>query len=141
MDEDYAGVTAGGAIAQPCVVEWLRTLAPRYGFNDPMLLPASRDAAAGVTLVAWLAGAGDDGASVAERLERLVVDARRRVATASSPFTAAELEVLRWLRLGRTNREIGLILCKSEYTVKTHVQHMLEKSGLDNRLQLATQAW
>jgi DNA-binding CsgD family transcriptional regulator len=52
-------------------------------------------------------------------------------------LTNAELQVLTWLRVGRTNREIGQILCKSEFTVKTHVQRMLAKTGLDNRLQLA----
>jgi DNA-binding CsgD family transcriptional regulator len=52
-------------------------------------------------------------------------------------FTRAELEVLRWLRLGRSNRDIALILAKSEYTVKTQVQQMLAKTGLDNRVQLA----
>jgi DNA-binding CsgD family transcriptional regulator len=52
-------------------------------------------------------------------------------------LTRAELEVLRWLRAGRTNKEIGKILCKSEFTVKTHVQRMLEKTGADNRLQLS----
>jgi DNA-binding CsgD family transcriptional regulator len=52
-------------------------------------------------------------------------------------LTCAELEVLKWVRAGRTNREIGRILCKSEFTVKTHVQRMLAKTGVDNRLQLA----
>lgn len=52
-------------------------------------------------------------------------------------LTRAEREVLTWLRLGRSNREIGLILAKSEFTVKTQVQQMLAKTGLDNRLQLA----
>lgn len=52
-------------------------------------------------------------------------------------LTDAELRVLRWIRVGRTNREIGEILCRSEFTIKTQVQRMLAKTGLDNRLQLA----
>jgi DNA-binding CsgD family transcriptional regulator len=52
-------------------------------------------------------------------------------------LTCAELEVLKWVRAGRSNREIGRILCKSQFTVKTHVQRMLAKTGVDNRLQLA----
>jgi len=52
-------------------------------------------------------------------------------------LTDAELEVLKWVRAGRTNREIARILCKSEFTVKTQVQQMLAKTGVDNRLQLA----
>jgi len=141
MDDELAGAMVDDSVPQPRMVEWLRELAPSYGFRDPQLLPASPHGAAGVTIVAWLAAEESDGESASLRLERLVGDARRRIASAPCPFTAAELEVLRWVRVGRTNREIGLILCKSEYTVKTHIQHMLEKSGLDNRLQLATQAW
>jgi DNA-binding CsgD family transcriptional regulator len=141
MDDELAGAMVDDSVPQPRMVEWLRELAPSYGFRDPQLLPASPHGAAGVTIVAWLAAEESDGESAGLRLERLVGDARRRIASAPCPFTAAELEVLRWVRVGRTNREIGLILCKSEYTVKTHIQHMLEKSGLDNRLQLATQAW
>jgi len=141
MDDELAGAMVDDSVPQPRMVEWLRELAPSYGFRDPQLLPASPHGAAGVTIVAWLAAEESDGESAGLRLERLVGDARRRIASVPCPFTAAELEVLRWVRVGRTNREIGLILCKSEYTVKTHIQHMLEKSGLDNRLQLATQAW
>jgi DNA-binding CsgD family transcriptional regulator len=123
-------------------VAWLRALGPSYGFRDPMML--SRGPAGGVTVVAVLDGreAGHEGGALHERLERLVDDAQRRAECSRkpappSPFTPAELEVLTWLRLGRTNREIGKILFKSEFTVKTHVQRMLSKTGLDNRLQLA----
>lgn len=51
-------------------------------------------------------------------------------------LTAAELEVLKWIRLGKTNREIGKLLNRSEFTIKTHVAHMLEKAGVGNRIQL-----
>ena len=49
----------------------------------------------------------------------------------------AELEVLRWVRLGKTNQEIGMILGRSRFTIKTHIQRMLAKTGLDNRTQLS----
>jgi DNA-binding CsgD family transcriptional regulator len=52
-------------------------------------------------------------------------------------MTRAELEVLRWVRLGKTNHEIGMILGRSRFTVKTHIQRMLAKTGLDNRTQLS----
>jgi DNA-binding CsgD family transcriptional regulator len=64
--------------------------------------------------------------------------------TASVPLapqprlTAKELEVLRWIRLGKTNVEIGMILNNSPATVKTHVQRMLHKVGAGNRGALAT---
>jgi DNA-binding CsgD family transcriptional regulator len=41
------------------------------------------------------------------------------------------------VRLGKTNHEIGMILGRSRFTVKTHIQRMLAKTGLDNRTQLS----
>ena len=55
-------------------------------------------------------------------------------------LTPAERAVLECLLDGRTNKEIGRILCKSEFTVKTQVQRMLEKTGVDNRTQLSVLA-
>lgn len=55
----------------------------------------------------------------------------------SSPLTPAEREVHRWLRQRKTNWEIGHILGKSESTVKTQVQKMLKKTGLESRHALA----
>ena len=52
-------------------------------------------------------------------------------------MTPAEREVLKWVRAGKTNYEIGLILGRSRFTVKTHIQRMLAKTGLANRAQLA----
>lgn len=52
-------------------------------------------------------------------------------------MTPAELEVLKWVRLGKTNQEIGMILGRSRFTVKTHIQRMLAKTGFDNRAQLS----
>ncbi len=65
------------------------------------------------------------------------MESHEEMSATRSTLTNAELQVLKWIRAGRTNREIGRILCKSEFTVKTHVQRMLAKTGLDNRLQLA----
>ena len=55
-------------------------------------------------------------------------------------LTAAERAVLECLMAGRTNKEIGRILRKSEFTVKTQIQRMLEKTGVDNRTQLSVLA-
>lgn len=51
-----------------------------------------------------------------------------------------EQEVLRWLRVGATNREIAQQLYISEGTVKTHVTHLLNRLNLRNRAQLAIYA-
>ncbi len=51
-------------------------------------------------------------------------------------ITATETKVLEMLRRGLTNREIAHELCRSEHTVKTHVEHILAKTGARNRAQV-----
>jgi DNA-binding CsgD family transcriptional regulator len=55
-----------------------------------------------------------------------------------SPITNRELEVLRLVGAGKTNREIGLILRISEKTVQHHVSHSYNKLGLYSRAGAAT---
>jgi NarL family two-component system response regulator LiaR len=56
--------------------------------------------------------------------------------SASDDLSPREIEVLREVASGRTNREIGERLFISEETVKTHVSHLLSKLQLQNRTQL-----
>ena len=51
-----------------------------------------------------------------------------------------ELEILRELTSGDTNTEIAERLGISTGTVKTHIQHMLEKTGFKSRTELAVKA-
>ena len=51
-----------------------------------------------------------------------------------------ELDVLRELTRNRTNEEIAETLHISEFTVKRHIQNMLEKTGYRNRIDLAVNA-
>jgi DNA-binding NarL/FixJ family response regulator len=44
-----------------------------------------------------------------------------------------ELEVLRLIAQGATNREVARALLISETTVKTHLKHVFAKLGVDNR--------
>lgn len=46
-----------------------------------------------------------------------------------------ERQVLDWMREGKTNHEIGHILCISPLTVKNHVQNILRKLKVCNRAQ------
>lgn len=48
-------------------------------------------------------------------------------------LTGRELEVLRLLDTGASNREIAKTLFVTEATVKTHLVHVFEKLGADNR--------
>jgi len=55
-------------------------------------------------------------------------------------LTARELDVLRHVALGKSNKEIAAALDISEETVKTHVRHVLAKLGAENRAQAAVRA-
>lgn len=55
-------------------------------------------------------------------------------------LTAREVEVLRLVAGGRTNREIATTLVISEHTVARHVQNMLAKLGFASRTALAAYA-
>lgn len=55
-------------------------------------------------------------------------------------LTARELEVLQLIVAGKSNKEIGAALFISEATVKTHVNSLLSKLGVEDRTQAATTA-
>jgi len=48
-------------------------------------------------------------------------------------LSARELEVLRQVAQGRSNREVAKQLFVTEATVKTHLVHVFEKLGADSR--------
>jgi DNA-binding NarL/FixJ family response regulator len=57
-----------------------------------------------------------------------------------SSLTARELEVLQLIVAGKSNKDIGTALFISEATVKTHVNSLLSKLGVEDRTQAATSA-
>jgi len=69
--------------------------------------------------------------SVAERLAARM---------SSSELTGRELEVLRQIVDGKSNKEIGNVLSISEATVKSHINNILSKLGVSDRTQAATTA-
>ena len=58
----------------------------------------------------------------------------------SDELTQKELEVLRELTTGATNSEIAQTLGIDVTTVKTHIRHLLQKTGYTNRTMLAIEA-
>jgi DNA-binding CsgD family transcriptional regulator len=52
-------------------------------------------------------------------------------------ITAGEERVLRWVARGKTNKEIAAVLGISPATVKRHVEKILTKLGLRNRVEIA----
>ena len=55
-------------------------------------------------------------------------------------LTERELEVLRLMATGKTNREVGGALFITEGTVKAHVNNILTKMGVRDRTQAVTTA-
>lgn len=52
-------------------------------------------------------------------------------------LTKRESEVLAWLGQGKTNGEIGCILCCSSRTVQKHLERIYIKLGVENRTAAA----
>jgi two-component system NarL family response regulator len=80
-----------------------------------------------------MVGAGESWIppTVGAKLARRVTD---------RPLTAREIEVIRALAKGKSNKEIGVALNISEGTVKVHVTHMLEKLKVTGRTEAIGEA-
>jgi DNA-binding CsgD family transcriptional regulator len=63
------------------------------------------------------------------------VEALSRAGTATAPggLTAREIEVLRLVAEGKTNREIAKALVISDHTVRRHLQNIFNKIGVSSR--------
>jgi DNA-binding NarL/FixJ family response regulator len=64
----------------------------------------------------------------------------RTVTQQVDQLTDREIEVLRHLSTGASNRDIAAALFISENTVRNHVRNILEKLHLSNRVQAAAYA-
>ncbi len=59
---------------------------------------------------------------------------------ATEQLTQREQDVLEQIVRGKSNKEIGAVLDISEATVKTHINNLLGKLGVEDRTQAATAA-
>jgi DNA-binding CsgD family transcriptional regulator len=66
-------------------------------------------------------------------LARVEALSRAGVATAPGGLTAREIEVLRLVAAGKTNREIAKALVLSDHTVRRHLQNIFNKIGVSSR--------
>ncbi|HXP58399.1 MAG TPA: LuxR C-terminal-related transcriptional regulator [Streptosporangiaceae bacterium] len=64
-------------------------------------------------------------------------EAHREVRSGWEALTATEIRIATLVREGLTNREIGTRLFVSPRTVQTHVSHILQKTGLRSRVDIA----
>ncbi|MFJ2745477.1 response regulator [Streptomyces sp. NPDC087440] len=88
------------------------------------LFTAVRAAAAGRTVLS---------PAVATRLVTQVRNPRPASPASDSPLSTRELDVLRLVAKGTSNREIARILFISEATVKTHLTHLYAKLSVNDR--------
>ncbi|HUR56430.1 MAG TPA: response regulator transcription factor [Opitutaceae bacterium] len=73
-------------------------------------------------------------------VDRAPAGAPRRAVALPDPLSARELDVLRFLSSGCSNKEIGVHLRISEGTVKNHMTNVLGKLGALDRTQAALRA-
>jgi two-component system NarL family response regulator len=112
------------------------------------LAAALRSGAAGYLLAdspvaefaAAIAGVGDGELHVSSGLTQVLLRELARDGVSDPPLTDRELQVLRLMADGSSNRDIAERLFISENTVKNHVRHILEKTGTRSRLAAVARA-
>jgi DNA-binding NarL/FixJ family response regulator len=88
-----------------------------------------------------------EAASLAERIGMPALRDRIRSFEATTPapplpdgLSAREVQILRLVTRGLSNREIGETLTISEHTAANHIRSILRKTGCSNRTEAATYA-
>lgn len=71
------------------------------------------------------------------KLSRTTGESKEAILARSFGLTPREAEVLYWLTLGKTNRDISAILGLSARTVNKHLEQVFQKMGIDNRTSAA----
>ena len=112
----------------------------RWGANGYLAKDSSRDLIAHALRTAALGGTVISSSFLGRSFSALA-----RPATTEDPdeepplvdLTPRELDVLRHLSLGKSNKDIGQELCVAEVTVKKYVQSILLKLGVRDRTQAA----
>ena len=124
--------------------------------DDELLFEAIQSGAKGYLLknvpvsklLASLRGLERGEAALSRTMTRRLLDMLSRLKMMRTPgwvdhpngLTARELEVLRELAMGASNREIAESLCISQNTVKNHVHRILTKLNLNTRQEAASYA-
>jgi DNA-binding NarL/FixJ family response regulator len=108
------------------------------GAADFLLKGSARD----ILVEAISRAAGKQGPPANSLLHQVkdAMSKRRDMADENVPLTNRELQVLRHVALGLSNREIGRSLDISVETVKEHVQNILRKIDVTDRTQAAVWA-
>ena len=122
----------------------VRVIALTASTDEARMMGVLRTGAAGYvrkdaepeTLLAAVRAVARGKTYIDPHVARQVVEA----GTHQDDLTAREVEVLRRLVLGMSNKEIAAALFVGEETVKTHVGHLFAKLQVENRAQAIVQA-
>jgi DNA-binding NarL/FixJ family response regulator len=120
------------------IFEGLRAGALGYMLKDvasDVLFKAVRAAARGESVLQ-----PSVAAKVVAQFARLAQQTPRPSESLVEPLSDRELDVLRLIASGKTNREIAAVLYIAEGTVKNHVTNILGKLGVRDRTQAALKA-
>jgi DNA-binding NarL/FixJ family response regulator len=121
---------------QTVVLEGIRRGAKGFLLKDvslEQLVNAIRTLAAGGTLIQ---------PAITERIVKIAEQAANAFPSSESPdpFTGREVEVLRLMTGGHSNREIAEALHVAEGTIKNHVSNILSKLGVRDRTRAVLKA-
>lgn len=131
------------ALATPDAAQLLQTAMPFIDTGFRQLADGGQKLAEARSWQAGLAGAKFADGFVAEvPADRSFSTVREEPAWGdadagerSSALSARELEVMEWVRMGKTNSEIAIILNLSTFTVKNHMRRIYKKLDVLNRAQ------
>jgi len=140
----YGGVAAVAKLSETCPTH---TIVWSFEANPTTVLAAIRAGASGYLhkeispagLVRSLRGVSRGEAPLARDLATLMIGAlhgleeRDRAREKAAALSAREREVLAYVARGARNRQIAQALFISEFTVKRHMQNILQKLGLPSR--------
>jgi DNA-binding NarL/FixJ family response regulator len=147
------GIEVTRALAGPAVRDPLKVVVVTTFDLDEYVYGALRGGAvgfvlkdAGPVLLAEAVRAAHRGdalvsPSITLRLLQRLAPATRTADRPGRPLSDRELEVVRAIARGRTNREVAAELFISLSTVKSHVSGIQAKLGLRNRVEIAAWAW
>lgn len=159
-EAEYARVTGGDATARwdEAATAWAELRYPflrayaRWRQAELELMEGTRASASVLLAEAWHTAASLPAQQLRQEIEALAARARITLPSPQRPvahwpepgaglaLTSRELDVLRLLAAGRTNRQIGAELFISPRTAGVHVSHILAKLGLASRGEAAAAA-
>ncbi|MEO0989484.1 MAG: DNA-binding response regulator [Pseudomonadota bacterium] len=123
---------AGLEIDRPEVAAWVRSC---IGQPLSVVEPLSLNETHRLQFIGFSAAR-----EVLAKLTRQSTERNEDVLRTAFELTQREAEVLYWLTLGKTNRDISAILSLSARTVNKHLEQVFQKMGVDNRTSAAVLA-